>query len=377
MYNEWASLTGEHDAFLQGRSTMKIRALFTSSCLLAASTYALSAQAAMDGSPKASEASKAEITVLYDAFGKPSAMKKDWGFSALIEYRGKRILFDTGNNADIFAHNVKAKGIDLTKLDFVVVSHRHGDHTSGLNHLLRVNSDVTIFAPQENFGVFGSALPGTFLKRNEALPVDTRYFGGDPPETLRSGSAWPEGKFTWVSENTEVAPGFHLIILPGLWGVDLEVKEISLAIDTPDGIVLVVGCGHPKIEAIVKATKAALDKPIHLVMGGLHLLPASNQEIRQIATDLRDSWDVRFIAPDHCTGEQGFAILKEVFGNRYVYAGLGTTLQLGGTVMIKAETGQPETPEINAADLRSYRRSLAQGPLRALLGRGEDLLARR
>ena len=82
---------GEHDAFLQGRSTMKIRALFTSSCLLAAVTYALSAQAAMDGSPKASEASKAEITVLYDAFGKPSAMKKDWGFSALIEYGEKRI----------------------------------------------------------------------------------------------------------------------------------------------------------------------------------------------------------------------------------------------------------------------------------------------
>jgi len=377
MLNKRTPLMGEHDAFLQGRSTMNIRALFTSSCLLVAAIYSPSAQAAMEGSPNTPEASKAEITVLYDAFGKPSEMKKDWGFSALIEYRGKRILFDTGNNTDIFAHNVKAKGIDLTNLDFAVVSHRHGDHTSGLNHLLRVNPNVTIFAPQEDFGVFGSALPGAFLKSNKALPLDTRYFGGDPPETLRSGSAWPEGKFTWVAENTEVAPGFHLIILPGLWGVDLEVKEVSLAIDTPDGIVLVVGCGHPRIEAIVKATKAALDRPIHLVMGGLHLLPASNKEIRQIATDLRDSWDVRFIAPDHCTGEQGFAILKEVFGNRYVYAGLGTTLQLGRTVTIKAETGQPETPEINAADLRSYRRSLAQGPLRALLGHGEDLLASR
>jgi len=368
---------GEHDVFLQGRSMMNIRAIFTSSCLFVAAIYSPSVQAAMEGSPNTSEASKAEITVLYDAFGKPSEMKKDWGFSALIEYRGKRILFDTGNNTDIFAHNVKAKGIDLTNLDFAVVSHRHGDHTSGLNHLLRVNPNVTIFAPQENFGVFGSALPGAFLKSNKALPVDTRYFGGDPPETLRSGSAWPEGKFTLVAENIEVAPGFHLIILPGLWGVDLEVKEVSLAIDTPDGIVLVVGCGHPRIEAIVKATKAALDRPIHLVMGGLHLLPASNKEIRQIATDLRDSWDVRFIAPDHCTGEQGFAILKEVFGNRYIYAGLGTTLQLGRTVTIKAETEQPEKPEINAADLRSYRRSLAKGPLRALLGRGEDLLARR
>jgi 7,8-dihydropterin-6-yl-methyl-4-(beta-D-ribofuranosyl)aminobenzene 5'-phosphate synthase len=68
--------------------------------------------------------------VLYDAFGKPSDMTKDWGFSGLIEYRGKRILF--GNNAEIFAYNVEAKGIDLTTLDFVVASHRHGDHTTAL-----------------------------------------------------------------------------------------------------------------------------------------------------------------------------------------------------------------------------------------------------
>jgi 7,8-dihydropterin-6-yl-methyl-4-(beta-D-ribofuranosyl)aminobenzene 5'-phosphate synthase len=356
---------------------MKIGILFGLSCLLAATLCARSSWVAADEPPVTSEPTKPEITILYDAFGKPSAMKKDWGFSALIKYRGKRILFDTGNNAEIFAHNVKAKGIDLTTLDFVVVSHRHGDHTSGLNHLLRVNSGVTIHAPQENFGVFGAALPGTFYKRNKALPADERYFDGNPPETLRFGSAWPEGKFTWVAENTEVAPGFHLIILPGLWGVDLEVKEISLAIDTPDGVVLVVGCGHPKIEAIVEATKAALNKPIHLVIGGLHLLPATNQEIRRIATALRDTWDIRFIAPDHCTGERGFAILKEVFGDRYVYAGLGTTLKLGPTITIKAEAGQPEAPIMEAADLRSYRQSLAQGPLRPLLGGGAGSLTRR
>jgi 7,8-dihydropterin-6-yl-methyl-4-(beta-D-ribofuranosyl)aminobenzene 5'-phosphate synthase len=323
-----------------------------------------------------SEPNKAEITVLYDAFGKPSAMKKDWGYAALIEYRGKRILFDTGNNAEIFANNVKAKRVDLTTLDFVVVSHRHGDHTSGLNQLLSVNPDVTIYAPQENFGVFGAALPGNFYKRNEALPADTRYFDGDPPETLRFGSAWPEANFTWVTKDTEIAPGFHLIVLPGSWGVDLEVKEIALAIETPDGIVLIVGCGHPKIEAIVKAAKAALNKPIHLVIGGLHLLPASDKEIRRIATALRDTWNVRFVAPGHCTGEPGFAILKEGFSDRYIYAGLGSNLQLGPTVTVKAEAGQPKTPAMDTPDIQSYRRSLAQGPLRALLGRGGELLSR-
>jgi 7,8-dihydropterin-6-yl-methyl-4-(beta-D-ribofuranosyl)aminobenzene 5'-phosphate synthase len=69
-----------------------------------------------------------QITILYDAFGTDAAMKKDWGFSALVEIAGKRIIFDTGNDPDIFAANVKAKGIDLTKIDFVVLSHRHSDH---------------------------------------------------------------------------------------------------------------------------------------------------------------------------------------------------------------------------------------------------------
>ena|SRR5579859_2288995 len=101
-------------------------------------------------------------------------MQRDWGFSLFIEYGGKRILFDTGNNAEIFANNVKAKGIDLTRLDFVVVSHRHGDHTSGLNYLTSVNPEVTIYAPKENFGVFGAALPGTFYRPDESRPRPSR-----------------------------------------------------------------------------------------------------------------------------------------------------------------------------------------------------------
>jgi 7,8-dihydropterin-6-yl-methyl-4-(beta-D-ribofuranosyl)aminobenzene 5'-phosphate synthase len=300
------------------------------------------AAAAVGASSARAEASKAEITVLYDAFGKTSTMKKDWGFSALIEYGDKRILFDTGNNAEIFAHNVAAKGIDLTKLDFAIVSHRHGDHTSGLSHLLKVNPTVKIYAPQENFGVFGAALPGTFYRRNESLSPEMRYFDGKPPETLRFGSPWPEGNFTWVTKTTEVVPGFHLILLNGTWGVDLEVKEISLAIDTPDGIVLIVGCSHSTVEKIVEAAKSATNKPIHLVLGGTHLLPANDDQIRSIAASLRDNWNVRFIAPVHCTGEPAFAILKETFGDRYLYAGLGTTVLLGPKVTVKAEANQPD-----------------------------------
>ena len=307
------------------------------------------------------ETGKGQITVLYDAFGKTSNMKKDWGFSAYIEYGGKRILFDTGNNAEIFAHNVKAKGIDLTKLDFVVVSHRHGDHTSGLNHLMTVNTSVKIYVPKENFGVFGAALPGSFYKRDKSLPAEMRYFDGEPPKTLSFGSAWPQGNFTWVTKTSEIAPGFHLILLKGPWGVDLDVMELSLAIDTPDGIVLVVGCSHPTLEKIVEAAKGALNKPVHLVFGGTHLLPAKPDDIKRITSSLRDKWKVAWIAPVHCTGEPAFALLQKGFGDRYLYAGLGTTLTLGPTVKAMAETGQPQIQTMDEHDLQRYRELLAQG----------------
>jgi 7,8-dihydropterin-6-yl-methyl-4-(beta-D-ribofuranosyl)aminobenzene 5'-phosphate synthase len=324
--------------------------------------------AALGGAAPAVAQNPAQITILYDAFGKASSMKKDWGFAAYIEYGGKKILFDTGNNAEIFEHNVQAKGIDLTKLDFAIASHRHGDHTSGLNYLLKVNPSVKIYAPQENFGVFGAALPGTFYKRDESLPPEMRYFDGNPPAQLRFGSPWPEANFSWVSKTTEIAPGFYLIPLTGNWGADFEVREISLALDTPDGVVLIVGCSHPTIEKIVEAAKAATGKPIHLVLGGLHLLPATNDQIKAIAASLHDTWKVEFIVPTHCTGEPAFAILKKRFGDNYVYAGLGSTVVLGPKIVVKAEAGQPVQRAMDAEDYRSYRLAIAQGPLRALLG---------
>ena len=97
-----------------------------------------------------------QVTILHDAFGKSSALKKDWGFAALIEYAGLRILFDTGNNAAVFRDNLAKLAIDLSALNSVAISHRHGDHTSGINHLLTINPKVPIYAPKELYGVFGS-----------------------------------------------------------------------------------------------------------------------------------------------------------------------------------------------------------------------------
>jgi hypothetical protein len=106
-----------------------------------------------------------------------------------------------------------------------------------------------------------------------------------------------------------------------------------------------------------------------------HLLPAKDDQINSIALSLRDSWGVRYLAPVHCTGEPAFAILKETFGDHYVYAGLGTTVLLGPKITVKAEAGQPNKEAMDEEDLRSYRDAMLRGPLRALLG-GDRRLAR-
>ncbi len=273
-------------------------------------------------------AGDARITVLYDAFGRDAAVTKDWGFAALIEVGGKRILFDTGNDPAIFARNSEALNADLAHLDFAVISHRHGDHVGGLTYLLARNPDVPIYAPREGFGVFGSELPRAFLPADDTLPPDMRYWDGAPAEHLHFGSAWPAARFVTVAESTEVAPGFHVLALRGEWGTDLPLIELSLVIDTPDGLVIVVGCSHPTIERILASATAIADRPIHLVVGGLHLIPARDAERRRIATALKDAWYVNWIAPAHCTGEPAFALLRATFGERYLYAGAGTRLPL-------------------------------------------------
>ena len=184
------------------------------------------------------------VTILYDAFSKSPDVTKDWGYSAMVEYGGKRILFDTGNNAQIFEHNVKALGTDLRKLDFVVISHRHADHTSGLTYLLSVNPTVKIYTPDEPFGLFGKGVPNTFYRKEQSLAADMRYFDGNPPATLSTGSPWPQANFVPVSSTTEVAPGIYLIPTISQTPGTLELPELSLAIRGPDGLIVVDGCSH-------------------------------------------------------------------------------------------------------------------------------------
>ena len=274
--------------------------------------------------------SPARVTILYDAFGKPSALKRGWGYSALVEYGGKRVLFDTGGDLDDFTFNARALSVDLSQLDFVVLTHRHGDHTSGLNQVLKVNPTVRIYTPVEA-AYFDTpappALTNLIKRRVESAPEDMHYYDGKYPERIASGSPWPGAKFTQIRAPTEVAPGFWLFSTHSETPGTREMNELSMGIKTPQGLVVMVGCSHPGIEKILEAA-TKIDARVYTVFGGFHLVDVSDTEVSSMVTRFRDRWKLERAAPGHCTGEFAFSEFNRVFGSKFDHAGVGTVIPL-------------------------------------------------
>jgi 7,8-dihydropterin-6-yl-methyl-4-(beta-D-ribofuranosyl)aminobenzene 5'-phosphate synthase len=274
--------------------------------------------------------STARVTIIYDAFGKPSELKRGWGYSALVEYGGRRILFDTGGNLDDFTRNANALGVDLTRLDFVVLTHRHGDHTSGLQQVLKVNPDVRIYTPAEA-AYFDTPTPpaiATLIKRRvESAPEDMHYYDGKFPERLASGSPWPTAKFTQIRAATEVVAGFWLFSVQSDTPGTREMNEVSMAIKTPKGLAVIVGCSHPGIEKILEVA-SKIDSRIYTVFGGFHLVDVADADVSSMVTRFRDKWKMERAGPGHCTGEFAFSEFNRVFGSKFDHAGVGAVIPL-------------------------------------------------
>jgi 7,8-dihydropterin-6-yl-methyl-4-(beta-D-ribofuranosyl)aminobenzene 5'-phosphate synthase len=292
------------------------------------------------------------ILNLYDAFGKGTGYAKfDFGFSALIEYNGKTILFDSGTDAKIFKHNVEAFGVDLRKVDFAVGSHSHADHVSGFDYLIEVNPEVKIYLPKDFYGLGAPVsfnVSGTEPGKTQSLPKELQYFGGEKNnfEIVPSGRFW-RGNVEYVTENLSVADGITLITTrspflgyfskyPNLTisgtPSDSEANliglpEISLALDTAEGQVLIVGCSHSTVEAIVREAKDHSGRKMKLVMGGYHLIPYKTDELLGMAKRLKEELEVERIAPAHCTGHLAFKVLSETYASDFIPAGLGAEIE--------------------------------------------------
>ena len=282
-----------------------------------------------------------KITVLVtNVAGDPHLGDGEWGYSALVEVDGHKILYDTGASSDMVLKNAKALNIDLSDVEDVVLSHNHWDHVGGLMSLRRelsktnpramsrVHVGARIFEPRLNEA--GEDHNGLRLIKAEYLSTGGVFIIHDKPTELYPG-VWLTGPVPRPNAEKNWSPGLSLVTAQGR--VEDNVPEDSaLVFDTNEGIVILTGCGHAGIINIVEfARSIAGNKPLLAVIGGLHLFDALDQTLVWTGAKLK-SYRIENLLAGHCTGIEATYRLRESTGlNRKtaVVSAVGSSFTLG------------------------------------------------
>jgi len=230
------------------------------------------------------------VTVLVDNYPGREGLRTAWGFAALVEAGGVKILFDAGPDPKVLEHNARELGVTLDEVDFVVLSHHHGDHAGGLPYLASVNPGVTVYAP-------GRADPGV-VNRLGSMGLNVIE----------------------LTQPTVLAPG--VMTTGSLWGPP---AEHGLIVNVSGlGVVLITGCAHPRVEVMAVRAANLTGEPIYAVLGGFHLVSASYDRLEIIAKTF-ESLGVELVAPMHCSGDRARAYFKSRMPSAYVDGHVGTT----------------------------------------------------
>jgi 7,8-dihydropterin-6-yl-methyl-4-(beta-D-ribofuranosyl)aminobenzene 5'-phosphate synthase len=243
----------------------------------------------------------------------------EWGFSALVETDGRRLLFDTGARPETVLRNARELKIDLSGVTEVILSHHHGDHTGGLvtlrRELAKQNPDALKRA-YVGAGIFLNRPGPDGRETNEALAVKTEFeaLGGsfvvvERPTELFPG-AWLTGPVprtyperNWTLKRTIRNPDGRLV-------EDNVPEDMSLVLDTNKGLVVVSGCGHAGIiNTLEFARRQVRETRVHAALGGFHLFEADATTLDWTATKLR-GFAMEILLGAHCTG------IEPVFGLR-------------------------------------------------------------
>ena len=246
----------------------------------------------------------------------------EWGFSALVEADGHKILYDSGASPDMALRNAKALKIDLSDVEEVVLSHNHWDHVGGLMTLRRELSKTNPRAMSRvhvGARIFEPRWDASGEDRNGLKPIKAEYLatGGsfvvhDKPVELLPG-VWLTGPVPRPNEEKNWFPGLSLDSKQGR--IEDNVPEDSaLLFETDTGMVILTGCAHAGIVNIVEYARSIVGKkPIVAVVGGLHLFSASDQVLAWTGGKLK-SYGVQSLLGAHCTGIEAVFRLREILG---------------------------------------------------------------
>ncbi len=225
-----------------------------------------------------------KIKLVYDNNLKAPGFESGWGFSALIETAGRRLLFDTGDNGQKLMGNLKALDVPPGSIDTVILSHDHWDHTGGLKDFLKNNGKADIF--------IASSFNSDFEKNISFCRASVKR----------------------VSKSLKIAEGVITTDeLKGFTGPD----EIGLILSSSKGSVLICGCAHPGVVAMVRNAAEITGGVVYAVFGGAHFYKSGESEIKKTMNELRAE-GVKKSGLCHCTGDVAMDMFRKAWEDDFI-----------------------------------------------------------
>lgn len=274
-----------------------------------------------------------EITILIEnKHGDKEDLQIEHGLSIHIEVDGKNILFDTGQSGD-FIENANSLGIDLKKLDHVIISHGHFDHSGGFEKLIKeINPNISLYVGKDFFNEkYGLSQDGSYDYRGnpfdekflEANKIPTKYINENMINITDNLLL-----FTNFIRNKEFenSNGNMYIKSKGNYVKDLFLDEMSIGIKTDKGLVVLVGCSHVGIVNILDTIIRRTKMKIHALIGGTHLVEEDDEKINKIIEFLKEN-NIEIIGACHCTGKHGETMINQQLEDYVINSNTGDAIK--------------------------------------------------
>lgn len=275
-----------------------------------------------------------EITTLCENTASGAGFCAEWGLSILVKVDDISILFDTGMDSAVVKNAVKL-GVNLSSIDYIVLSHGHADHTGGLHNVLRVAGEKNIIAHPAIWEAKYTKRPYQEKKAYIGIPFNKEELENEGASFSYSKKPVEISKNIFTTGEIEEKVNFEY--MEAVFFVQDKEKNISqdpllddlsLIINTEKGLVVILGCAHRgTINHIKKAQEITGQERVLAVVGGTHLGPASDKRIDKTIEYLR-MLDVQKIGVSHCTGFHASMRLAQAFGDKFFLNNSGTRYKL-------------------------------------------------
>lgn len=262
----------------------------------------------------------------------PAGLLGEHGFACHLQTEQGNYLFDTGGGQTILA-NSDALQIDLQQLRGIIFSHGHLDHTGGLQQVLGRTGRVPVYAHPDLFQVRHSSNDNQLREigipwhkeQLEVLGADLRL--DKAPQEIAPGVTL-SGEIPRLNQFETGDPSLITITEDGRKVTDELADDMSLFIDSPKGLIILLGCAHAGVLNIIEhACKITGQDKIHMLIGGTHLKFSSQQQLK-VTLERLEELDIERIGVSHCTGLQQAQKLAERFGERFFHASVGKEIEI-------------------------------------------------